>query len=167
MKTEYAIGNIRIRFESQARRRWFVALFYAAVILICLVWSSFNPKQITGAWVLSGCMMLGVALAIVFSWIAGDMRAAGDEREMHRRGQAYFAAYFLFGKIVLAALIVDAWFGGHNPITQLVSVALRGGMVNWSSGLFMATGILYLTLPHAILLWTEPDIDVNLEAAAQ
>jgi hypothetical protein len=33
--------------------------------------------------------------------------------------------------------------------------------------LLVATGILYVTLPQAILLWTEPDMDVNPETAMQ
>lgn len=159
MKTEYAVGNIRIHFELRARRRGFIALFYAAVAVILLAWCSFNPKEITGAWLLSGCMILGTALMIVFSWIAGDVRAEGDEREMHRREQAHLKAYALFGKLVVAALIADAYFRGQNPITPFLPVALRGNMVPWSSALFMATGILYITLPQAILLWSEPDME--------
>ena len=159
MNTEYAFGNIRIRFESRARRRWFVALFYAAAAVICLAWCSFDQKRNTGAWIVCGCMILGTTLMIVFSWIAGDMHARGDEREMHRREHSYFKAYSVFGKLVVAALIADAYFRGHNPITPLLPLALRGGMVGWPSALFMATGLLYLTLPQAILIWTEPDME--------
>jgi hypothetical protein len=159
MNTEYAIGNILIRFESRARRRWFVFLFYAAVTVISLAWCSFNPKQNTGAWIVCGCMILGTTLAIVLSWIAGNMHAPGDEREMHRREHAHFKAYHLFGKLVVVVLIADAWLKGHNPISPLLPLALRGGMVDWPSALFMVTGLLYLTLPQAILLWTEPDMD--------
>jgi hypothetical protein len=161
MNTEYAVGNIRIRFESQARRRWFVALFYSAVTVICLAWCSFTPKQSSGAWILSACMILGVMLAVVFSWIAGNMHALGDEREMHRREHAHFKAYSLFGKLVVAILIADAYFRGHNPITRFLPLSLRGGMVDWPSALFMAAGMVYLTLPRAILLWTEPDMDAD------
>lgn len=159
MNTEYAIGNIRIRFESQARRRSFVSLFYAAVALICLAWCSFNPKQNAGAWILSGCLVLLTGLAIVFSWIAGNMQAPGDERETHRREHAHLKAYSLFGRLVVALLIADAYFKGRNPITPLLPQALRGGMVDWPSALFLASGLLYLTLPQAILLWTEPDLE--------
>lgn len=159
MNTEYAVGGIRIRFESREHRRWFVALFYAAVAVICLAWCSFNPKQNTGAWIVCGCMIVGTTLVIVFSWIAGDMHAPGDERETHRREQAYSKAYSFFGKSVVAALIVNVYSAGHNPIMPLLPRALRGGMVGWPSALFLATGILYITLPQAILLWIEPDME--------
>lgn len=159
MNTEYAVGNFRIRFESQARRRWFVALFYTAVTVICLAWCSLNPKQIAGAWILSGCLVVITVLAIVFSWITGSMQAPGDEREMHRREHAQFRAYAVFGKLVVAVLIADVYFRGRNPVTPLLPGALRGGMVDWPSALFMASGLLYLSLPQAMLPWTEPDME--------
>ena len=67
MKTELIVGKLSIHFESQARRRLFVTLFYIAVAVICLAWCSFNPKETIGAWILSGGMILGTALAIVFT----------------------------------------------------------------------------------------------------
>lgn len=160
MKTELIVGKFSIHFESQARRRLFVKLFYVAVAVICLAWCSFNPKEIIGAWILSGGMILGTALAIVFTSIAEDPRARGDEREMHRSEHAHFQAHSLFAKIVVAAIIANIFFKGHNPITPFIPAALRGGMVQWPQALLMAIGLLYISLPQAILLWTEPDMDV-------
>lgn len=166
MRTELIVGNIRIHFESRARRRWFVTLFYAMLAVFCLAWCSFTPKVTTGASIISGCMILCTAFMIAFSSISYDMRSP-DEREMHRREHAYFKAYSLLGKFVVAALLVNCYLGGHNPITPLVPVALRGGMVQWPYVLLMATGILYITLPQAILLWTEPDMDEIADVATQ
>ena len=45
MNTEYAVGNIRIRFASQARRRWFVALVYAALACVHLGRALSQPKE--------------------------------------------------------------------------------------------------------------------------
>jgi hypothetical protein len=160
MKTELIVGKLSIHFESQARRRLFVTLLYIAVAVICLAWCSFNPKETIGAWILSGGMILGTALAIVFTSIAEDPRARSDEREMHRSEHAHFQAHSLFAKIVMAAILADIFFKGHNPITPLVSPALRGGMVQWPQALLMAIGLLYISVPRAILLWTEPDMDV-------
>ena len=160
MKTELIVGKFSVHFESQARRRMFVTPFYIAVALICLAWCSFNPKETIGAWMLSGGLILGTAFAIVFTSIAEDPRARGDERETHRREHAHFQAHSLFAKIVVAAILADIFFKGHNPITPLVSPALRGGMVQWPQALLMAIGLLYISLPRAILLWTEPDMDV-------
>jgi hypothetical protein len=161
MKTELVLGNIRIRFESRTRRRRFVAFVYAALAVFCIAWCSFNPKETIGALIISGVMILGTALMIVFSSITGDMYAHGDEREMHRRADAYFKAYSLLGKFAVAALFAGTYFRGYNPIAPLLPVALRGGMVQWPYVLLMATGILYFTLPPAMLLWTEPDMELE------
>lgn len=159
MNTELAVGNLRIHFESRARRRGFVALFFSVVSVFCLAWSSFNPKENVGAWIISGCMILGVVLAIIFTSVAGDMRAPGDEREMYYRAHAYMRAHSVFSKIVVVALMVGYFFKGHNPVTSFLPAVLRGGMVQWSQALLMAIGLVYISLPQAILLWTEPDID--------
>jgi hypothetical protein len=165
MNTQLAFLGKHFNMAPRTRRRRFVALFYTAMAAICLAWYSFNPKQNTDAWILSWCMILGTALAVVFSGVSGDMHIPGDEREMERRGQAYFTAHALFGKLVVVALLADALFRGHNQITLLVPAALRGGMVNWTSALFMAIGLLYLSLPQAILLWTEPDMEQEQPAS--
>jgi hypothetical protein len=109
----------------------FVALFYGAAAVFCFSWCSFNPKETIGAWILSGCMILVTVLAIIFTSVAGDVRARGDEREMHRSAHAHFQAYSLFAKIVGAAIIAYIIFKAHNPITPLVPAALRGSMVQW------------------------------------
>jgi hypothetical protein len=122
--------------------------------------ASTNPKENIGAWILSGCLILGTALAIVFTSIIEDPRGRGDEREMHRSEHAHFQAHSLFAKIVMVAIIAGIFFEGHNPITPLVPAALQGGMVQWPQALLMAIGLPYISLPQAILLWTEPDMDV-------
>ncbi len=165
MNTEYAIGKIRIPFASQARRRWFVGLFYAAMAVICVAWWSFiNPKETTDAWILCGCMILLVGLVIIFTGIAGDMRSRGDERETHRRDHAHYLAYRALTWVVIGAFLAGS-FRRPNPLWPLVAAALRGG-VEWPRALLMAVFLLCISLPRAILLWTEPDMDVGPEAAA-
>ncbi len=169
MNTEYAVGNIRIRFESRARRRGFVALVYTVLAVLTLATSFLNKEEAAGAWITVGCGILFVGLFIVFTWIAGDMRTRGDEREMHRRDHAHFRAYrglgyFLLGYVLIGALFAG-YFRGPNPITPLAPLARRGFLMQLPNVLLMATVILYATLPQAILLWTEPDMDVNPEAA--
>lgn len=46
MNTEYAVGNIRIRFESRARRRWFVALLYALLAQAILLWTEPDMEEV-------------------------------------------------------------------------------------------------------------------------
>jgi hypothetical protein len=166
MKTEYAVGNIRIRFESRARRRWFVALIYAvlAVYIVLAPFNltnlSFNRKETTFEWMVAGCGILFLALWIVFSWLAGDMRTRGDEREMHRREHAHFRAYYFVGYGVVAVLFAS-FFAEPNPITLLLPLALRTFLIKLPQVLLLATILTYITLPQAILLWTEPDMEAQ------
>ncbi len=86
------------------------------------------------------------------------MRARGDEREMHRREHAYCMAYRFLGSALAAALIA-ACFTGRNPMTPLVYPTLRTILYELPYALLMAAGILYITLPQTIPLWTEPDME--------
>ncbi len=165
MKTEYAVGNIRIHFESRARRRWFVALVYA-VLLVYATLAAFEITQrslngkvtTTTEWIVAGCGILFVALLIVFTWLAGDQRARGDEREMHRREHAHFRAYYFLGYGILTALFAS-FFADPNPITPLLPLVLRTFLIKLPQMLLMDTIFIYITLPQAILLWTEPDME--------
>ena len=165
MKTEYAVGKIRIHFESRARRRWFVALVYAVLAVYAalaafeITQRSLNGKVTTTTeWIVAGCGIFFVALWIVFTWLGGDMRARGDEREMHRREHAHFRAYYIVGYGVIAALFAG-YFAGPNPITPFLPLAPRMFLVKLPQILIMATIWVYITLPQAILLWTEPDME--------
>ncbi len=86
MRTDYVVGNIRIRFESRARRRWFVALIYS-VMLVYAVLAAFNLTQLslnrqvtTTEWIVVGCGILFVVLWIVLPIGGWRARACGDER---------------------------------------------------------------------------------------
>jgi hypothetical protein len=164
MNTEYAVGHLRIRFESRARRRWFVALFYALLAVFELVGFSnrvgfsLSAKTTTSTWISIGCMILFVVLFIVFTGVAGDMRARGDEREMHRRDHAHFKAYYIPLFVLVGALLAGS-FREPNPISPLLPLALRGFFLQLPYFLTMTAFLLYLTLPQAILLCTEPDME--------
>jgi len=178
MNTEYAIGNIRIRFESQARRRWFVALCFVALAALDLACCLLNPKlnpnvsrmAATGAiaaastWIICGCAILWVALWIVLTGLAGNVRARRDERETRRLEQAFSRAYPILGYSIVA-LFWAVCFSGPNSITPLSSAALREFLAPLPFILLMATLFLYVTLPPAILLWTEPDMETEPEAS--
>ncbi|MGD1107866.1 MAG: hypothetical protein ABR865_12545, partial [Terracidiphilus sp.] len=56
-------------------------------------------------------------------------------------------------------------FSGPNSITPLSSAALREFLAPLPFILLMATLFLYVTLPPAILLWTEPDMETEPEAS--
>ncbi len=165
MNTEYAVGKIHIRFESRARRRWFVALFYAVLAAWVLAALFLNGEETTGAWTVIGCATLAVALLLFFGSITGDMNARGDEREMRRREHAHFRAYRILGIFMTGVFISYFSFVGHNSITLRMPAALRGSLMRLPFALFIAFVSLYVSLPQAILLWTEPDMDSEKEQA--
>jgi hypothetical protein len=153
VRTEYSVGNIRIPFASRARRRWLVLLVYASLAMFFFIGFTDYLRPVT-----SICLILIVGLMIVFTWIAGDMRTRGDERELHRRDHAHFVAYrFLANGFV--AVLFALYFRGPNPITPLLPRAMQSLVMQLPSIVLWATGILYFTLPQAILLWTEPDME--------
>ena len=163
MNTEFAIGNIRIHFESRARRRRFVALCYAVFAGSDLVWCLLNPKmnpaatpkEAAGAWIVAGGMFLCVVLLLVLTDIGGDLRARGDERETLRRQYSISRAYPCIGFGIIASTIA----GSFGLPTANVTPALRDFLVQLAFILSMATFFLYATLPQAVLLWTEPDME--------
>jgi hypothetical protein len=164
MNTEYAIGNFRLRFESRASRRRFVAIFYTVLVAFDLIGLSnssgfsVSAKTVTSTWVSVGCMILFVLLFIVFTGVSGDVRARGDERETHRRDHAHFKAYY-FPIYVLIAALFATYFKSPNAITLHMSPAQRGILIQLPNFLTMSAFLLYITLPRAILLWTEPDME--------
>ena len=170
MNTEYAVGHLRMHFESRARRRWFVALCFAVFAIVDLALNFLGPKlnqginlnlkDATGAWIICVCGVLSVALFIVLTWLAGDMRARGDERETHRRDHAHYLAFYFLGYGLIAALFA-AYFRGPNPVTPLLPLAVREVLMQLPYIILVATGILYVTLPQTILLWTEPDMEAE------
>ncbi|HZP05113.1 MAG TPA: hypothetical protein VFB43_09445 [Terracidiphilus sp.] len=164
MNTEYAVGNIRIHFESRARRRWLVALVYAILAVYDFAWVPVQGRDWLirhAGWFVSGLLILIVALMIVFTWLTDGMRKTGDERETHRREHAYAKAYRPLGLFVVGAFCASVLLQGPNAITPLLPQAMKPLLLQLPLILLVAAGILYFTLPQAVLLWTEPDMDVN------
>jgi hypothetical protein len=79
-----------------------------------------------------------------------------DERELLQRDRAHYLAYR-----TLAISVAAVWF--------LLSLSGNHALFDWNamvsnqvcSGLLLATLLLFLTLPQAILLWTEPDMEAD------
>ena len=84
-----------------------------------------------------------------------------DERELSRRDRAHYQAYQLVGLgafvvLVLAALGLRMAMGLRHP--EWLTVVL---VLNVIYGVALVTSVLVVTLPSAIILWTEPDLDVD------
>jgi len=168
MNTEYSVGKLRIRFESRARRRCLVVLIYVFLAVFDL---AFFPE--TGrswlhshmAWFTFGLLVLGNALMKVFAWLPGDMHKRGDERETQRREHAFARAYHVLGGFLAAAFLASCLNQGPNPIAPRLPIAWQAYLAELPFVLLVATGSVYITLPQAILLWTEPDMEANPEPA--
>ncbi len=163
MNTECAVGNIRIHFESRARRRWLVVLFYAMVAAFGFAPFSAHPNALT-VWIVSGFGALFVVVFLSFTWIAGDPRIRGDERETHRRDHAHYVAYRMllygFSSVLLyyfVAIPIARVFLEANPSALLLRVVLSGSLRQVF--LILAICFLFASLPQAVLLWTEPDME--------
>jgi hypothetical protein len=85
-----------------------------------------------------------------------------DERDLNRRNYAHYLAYRILGVLFGVAFLIDfmsssrthtlAWTGFSVPTAHhMIRAILQAGYV------------LTLTLPAAILLWTEPDMENDQE----
>jgi UDP-N-acetylmuramyl pentapeptide phosphotransferase/UDP-N-acetylglucosamine-1-phosphate transferase len=168
MNTEYSVGNIRIRFESRTRRRWLVVLFYALLAtldLACVNNRIHPPPSYLAAWMVGGLAILVVALLLVVLWLGGPWRMHDDEREIHRREYAFARAYRALGVFIMAVfLAVVGLFPEPNPITPLLPPMVRTFLIQLPLFLLFAIIFLYVSLPPAILLWTEPSMDEPVKA---
>jgi peptidoglycan/LPS O-acetylase OafA/YrhL len=76
-----------------------------------------------------------------------------DERELARRDAAHYLAYQPLAVAFVFVLPLAAW-AVHPP--HWASVAI---LLNLILSIALVASVLAVTLPSAIILWTEPDID--------
>jgi hypothetical protein len=118
MKTELVVLGKRVSVASRSRRRWLVALVYAAFAALIVAWASFNAAA--RAW----CGIFGVVVLLMFLAIVGDRDEPADERENGRRQHAYFVAYGQLAWMFILCPFAN-YFRGPNPITPLAGPFLR------------------------------------------
>lgn len=161
MKTELAIGNFHLNLATRSRRRWLVRAFYAAFAALLAAWFLWGSTGSTPG------LALFLFFALGLSFIGGRSSRRGlippdedgDERELLRRYRAHYLVYNW-----LDMLCIPAFFAAVAVNTPAVHNAGPGAQIlvsrlAWT--LLMAVGILYYTLPQAILLWTEPDMEAQ------
>ncbi|MGB6727035.1 MAG: hypothetical protein WBE74_14115 [Terracidiphilus sp.] len=159
MKTELAIGNIRLNVARRARRRWLVVTFYAGFAALVAAWFLWGSNDSAPGLALFLLFALGLSFIGGRSSTRGLVPSyeGGDERERLRRYRAHYLVYnwldLLCVPAFFAAVAVNSPEARHaGPAAQIVV-----GRLAWA--LLIAVGILYYTLPQAILLWTEPDME--------
>jgi hypothetical protein len=155
MKTEFVFLGGHFNVATQARRRRLVIAIFAvlsAAIFVSLC--GYSNWLVLLLVVTCAANLLGgrnYTNGLVPSF------TSGDERETHRRDHAYFLAYWWWDLALLPALLAvglknNAFYASWAP-------SVRAFVDHLPYGLLIAAGILYYTLPQAILLWTEPDVE--------
>jgi hypothetical protein len=84
-----------------------------------------------------------------------------DERELSRRNLAHYQAFQALGVVVMVILVVSTFglrsaMGLRHPEWLTATLAL-----NAMYALALVGAVMVVTLPAAIILWNEPDIDLG------
>jgi hypothetical protein len=159
VKTALTIGNLYFNVASQARRRWLVAAIYTGFVVLVAVWFLWGSKYAPAFLALLVFYLVALPFLGGRSYRGGLVPSyeSGDERERTRRYKAHYKAYIWLDLLCVPALF--AAFAVNSPEARHAGQAAQMlvGRLAWS--LLICVGILYYTLPQAILLWTEPDME--------
>jgi hypothetical protein len=79
-----------------------------------------------------------------------------DERELERRDRAHYQAYQAVGMGVALMLLLGFW--GLEPRHPLMPPRVLQNVLFFVA---LLTTVMYVTLPAAIILWNEPDMDLG------
>lgn len=195
MRAELILMGKRFDMSARKRRRKLVIFIYAAIAAVMIDTWFLDHWQGTGAYVLyaaffacflflGGTYRTGLVKPFnnrrpraytdpppflllklhTYPSIPGNgSDDLNDERELHQRGYAHYKAYQVVGiavtliwALAMFRTLLSAWF-------RWISVSPD----TLYYGLMMIVVVLVLTLPQAILLWTEPDMEPALELAGK
>lgn len=191
MNAELVLFGKRVDMANRRRRRTLVILLYASLaVLMAACWFLTHWRG-TGAYVffaaLIACRLflggyysgglvkpfngrpprqsqmppsfLALKLHVYQPVLAADETSyRNDERELHQRDRSHYLAY---QAVIFPVLLVWllASFRIANP--AIVSwIPMPADAIYYGLSLIAVT--LFLTLPQAVLLWTEPDMDSDL-----
>jgi hypothetical protein len=88
-----------------------------------------------------------------------DPELRTDERALRRRDYAHYVAHGFLGTLISIGFILE--FGTHSMLgPEIESIGLSSGSVNHIVyGLLQIGYVSSMTLPQAVLLWTEPNLE--------
>ncbi len=141
-----------INLAPRKHRRWLVAAVYLGFAVWIMGWFS-GPPLIALLSAVVGFISLLILVAV-----AGSGYENGDEREIHRRDHAFFVTHKYLGAAPFLMMLAIS-------VTSPESVRIFGGpelqalVQRVSYGMLYGFMIVYSTLPQAILLWTEADME--------
>ena len=151
MNTQFSLLGRSINLAPRARRRWIVVSVDTALAAVIIGWWA-NPR-ILGIVALLALLLSFLAMTAV----AGSGAEEGDERQVHRRDHVFFIAHHYLGWMLMLVVIITSIRG--SMASALVGPVF-GAVLEQVAGVVLFTYLaLYGTLPQAILLWTEPDLE--------
>jgi hypothetical protein len=151
MNTQMVLLGKRINMAPRAHRRWLVVATYAAFCAFLVAVSWFSRSLFYAC-----CLIAVTAVCIMVTGVVGRRNEATDERESYRWDHATARAYPWLGYCLVLALFTTQL---HSKVSEAAHPALFATLQQLPYSLLMAAGVLYITLPHVILLWTEPDLE--------
>jgi len=136
-----------IDMAPRANRRWLVAVTYLSLMavfaVICAQGGDHAIILILMSTIINGVVLGGYGQG---GLIKPFVTRSNDEREIHRRDRMHFYAY----RFVVALLLLGYVLGG-DPFNY----------PRLSRALFLGGVVIGLTLPQALLLWMEPDVEAE------
>ena len=158
MNTQLALLGMRFNFGARARRRRFVLVLFTGFAALVVIWCFVHARSAYGLLMFLG-FAIGAKMMGGRSYKSGLVAPfeGGDEREQNRRDRAFYVAYKWWDLTLMPALLAVGL--KNNSLYPAWPYAVRGFVDRLPFGLLLAAGVLYYTLPQAILLWTEPDIE--------
>jgi hypothetical protein len=136
-----------IDMAPRANRRRLVAVTYLSLMavfaIICAQGGDHAIILILMATIINGVVLGGYGQG---GLIKPFVTRSNDEREIHRRDRMHFYAY----RFVVALLLLGYVLGG-DPFNY----------PQLSRALFLGGVVIGLTLPQALLLWMEPDVEAE------
>jgi len=88
-----------------------------------------------------------------------------DERELNRRDRAHYRAYRMLGLLIMLAFLLEFLNDRRFPMLESVGISMSASQRAIYAILQMGYN-LAITLPSAILLWTEPDLEPDAPVAS-
>ena len=145
-----------INMAPRANRRWLVAVTYLSLVVVwALIWARGDSNGIILillATILNGLILGGYGRGglikpfVTRTPLGSPAPWRNDERELHRRDRTHFQVY----RFVIALVLLGYVLGG-DPFRY----------PHLSRALVLAGVVLGLTLPQALLLWMEPDVEAE------
>ena len=188
MRAELVLMGKRVDMARQARRRTLVVLIYVAFAALITGFWFLDHWGVTGAYLLFATILVNrlflggqyfgglikpftgkaprrtpelspvFPLALKFGFYRpqpDESEYRNDERELHQRDRAHYQAYQPLA-IALCVLWLLLDWSLHTPrLMAWLPIAPNLLML----GILQAVLVVFLTLPQAILLWTEPDME--------